>query len=808
MSKYSLFFQKVFIENKLSKNVFILLLFLHFALNLSAQRIIYEYRYAPTLGRHLRDGVNAWSKGLASHASLSAEVDKRRSEFFTALKSSSPNLSEKEKIYFETLMGKDIMILFDYKNTKMRFGDKTPINFFETFFGKIDGGIHSLAEDHFEEFADTYIFHEKKLLNGNILNFNADLFLEAFNKALPEYKSYCIVRDWIEFEEQNVQIGSNDDRNKHFIIGTTVIYCKRPLSLEEGEEYYNQLSKALGKNNMNRIYDLFRKAFNINAGFKLNLNKLSQSEINEIFNTLNATLTKNTIYTHYSGSFDQDCSPMSHKFFHDLFRYNLELSEERLVFNVVKNYTHCKRDLHCAYQLYKNLEDVFGKTAVDSVLNKIYKSKKVFDKDGDYIWSYRLEQPVKIRGKNVFALQTAFLGSLFEKHPEKFASFLLRYSKNEKIKSISDLKSHGEDQFIKGIDKGLFDYLEHPMSNFSGILESIYTEIHIKRFDYSILEKLPGAYTGDPDYFYKKSSINSDTFQIYTILSSHNPQDNYKFINSIGRGICLMVERSKGKLPENIKVNLTVNDRIDHSFSFGNNSDYRTLTYNENGKISNIDVSSILSKYSHCCLYEQYFREIELKEQENKDLNKSIEYERKKNTYFFQKDIKAKINVLNNWYNQIEKDKGKRSSNWARTRAEEILFLNDFFEPIFGTTFKSMDHANRKIFLADLELIYNTKSYSKSLNSNILSLLKKFIHASENQHKSMSNLYFNENEKLRNQFILKKSKLEEVVKLNKKTEEASRIINDSVLYYENLVHPSELENLKELKAKARKIYGY
>jgi hypothetical protein len=603
LTKYSLSIQNVFIENKLSKNIFILLLFLHFALNLSAQRIIYEYRYAPTLGRHLRDGVNAWSKGLASHASLSAEVDKRRSEFFTALKSDSPNLAEKEKIYFETLMGKDIMILFDYKNTKMRFGDKTPINFFETFFGKIDGGIHSLAEDHFEEFADTYIFHEKKLLNGNILNFNADLFLEAFNKALPEYKSYCIVRDWIEFEEQNVQIGSNDDRNKHFIIGTTVTYCKRPLSLEDGEQYYNQLSKALGKNNMNRIYDLFRKAFNINVDFKLNLSRLSPTEINEIFTTLNTTLTKNTIYTHYSGSFEQDCSPMSHKFFHDLFRYNLESSEERLVFNVVKNYTHCKRDLHCAYQLYKNLEDVFGITTVDSVLNNIYKSKKVFDKDGDYIWSYRLEQPVKIRGKNVFALQTAFLGSLFEKHPEKFASFLLRYSKNEKIKSISDLKSHGEDQFIKGIDKGLFDYLEHPMSNFSGILESIYTEIINKRFPYYDYQKI------SENYFYKEINDKSDTFEVFIPLNDTEVENHYKNIHDFEKVMCKFFKHERVPIPNVFKVCLTLEDKIYKKYLLDKNTGYKIMKFIDKGLLIEVDITKYLSKYHYSCIYDYLFME-------------------------------------------------------------------------------------------------------------------------------------------------------------------------------------------------------
>lgn len=580
----------------------VLVLIIFFGLKLNAQRTIYRYRLIPTLGDEIREGVNSWKKGRKITSRMSLKIQEIRDEYFKALKTNAPDLGEKEKLYYETLLAKDLNILVDYKLSYWRFDGNPPGNFRERFFGKIDNGIHPKIWHKFESFANEYIVNEKVLTGGDMSLVDEEVFFKAMKMSSSKYISYIIARNWIEFEKEGFSIGleSGDDRHKEFIIGLINAEQSKTFSIKDSEDKYKSLKNLIGLNAMNEAFDIIRSSFyvnNENYGFQ-NSEKLQLIDGSILASVLKYASTK---------------SPEAYLF------YQIYLNPIH-EFGVNK----CIRDFDCALARLEEASRCFGKEKVHIITKQIFEIEKA---DNSEIAKFK--KPLKIKYKKVYTAKQAFLPLLAEQNLIGFGKYLCihnDYVNRKKITFENNLLPYGEEKLKIALDKALFyfvnadgelrltfnrlmEYLEQ--ENKQKFEKMSYKEAVAKLKESTIdfssdwLKELGGwNYSGVKNYVIRDKRP-SDTLIIFSNMRYElkiNPSrwisvKEGSHINGIGRGVCGLYSRiyPNKPTPDVIKVQFYYNGKQTFHYILEKESSYLKVKYFEKGMEKKFDISNAIS---------------------------------------------------------------------------------------------------------------------------------------------------------------------------------------------------------------------
>lgn len=592
-------------------------LILFSGLKLDAQRTTYRYRLVPTLGQHIREGINQWQKGREATAMMSSKIQTIREEYFEALKTGAPDLDEKERLYFGALLAKDLNILVDYKLSYWRFDGNPPGNFREIFFGKIDNGIHPKIWHKFESFADKYITNEKVLtggvlaggnMRGNMSEVDEEVFNKAMEMSLPEYESYVIARNWIEFERQEfpVEMETGEDRHKEFIIGLINAEQSKAFSIKESEDKYETLKNLIGMNAMNEAFDIIRSSFYVNHenyGFQ-NSEKLQLIDGAILVSVLKYASTT---------------SPESYLFY-------------QIYLNPIHEFgiNKCIKDFDCALARLEEANYCFGKEKVHLITKQISE----IEKEGNSEIA-KFKEPLTIRYKKIYTPTQAFIPLLAEQDLIGFGKYLCihnDYVDNKKISFENNLLPYGEEKLKIALDKSLLYYVNMDGKlalTFKRLMDYLEEEDKekFKNMSYDdVIEKLRNtnpdfssywfSELGDGGWNYTKmhnyiirNKYPEDTLFIFNNMYEEvkvNPAtwtsvQNGTHINGIGLGVCRMYR--KKTTPNIINVKFFHKGKVTFEYFLEKNTNYLIVKYSENGIEKTMDISHAISSDGLPCIF-------------------------------------------------------------------------------------------------------------------------------------------------------------------------------------------------------------
>ena len=592
-----------------------LILFLICALislnSLQAQRVIYRYRYGPTLMDNMKQAAQSLRTGKMHIANASAEMKSIRTDFFNALKTNAPDLKEKEQLFYQALFSKDIIILNDYVTSYRYFGKEPVLTFNETFFGKVDGGIHTMAQDKFTRFAKAYMKHEDALTGGDPFKSTTATALDALERCQKEYESYRIARDWLEFEQQKSLAIDGEEKYKMFIMGLTNSLSENLYTYEESEKIYQEHLRLMGGHTqMNQIYDLIHPVFEVTKDdARLHLDRLSPAQQNQLYDLVWDFYMVRTDDT--SGpSYLNDDMPYTNWFIEYIITHQKEGSAKKFVFFHLYAYTECAREVKCAINTVKNAQAAFGKEKVEAVFQKIYSLERRYDG-----WFYGFKEPLIVDGKDIHAPHIAFMPLLITDDRDGFIHFLCLYNQDERYQTVEDLAEFGEEKIELAFKRTYKDYLEKNAG-----FHHIASKMFFKELKNDIIDFTEDQYRRLPDYdknyYGYKNYINSgplpsDTLVIFTNMTKKDAVDPSQWttsmkgehIQGIAHGICgLYYNQAK---PTVVKVQFFYDSQLEFQYFLEQKTGYKLATYELNGAPKSSNIMGGFSKYNMPCLYKK-----------------------------------------------------------------------------------------------------------------------------------------------------------------------------------------------------------